>query len=126
MLYPDPEAKNELVTYKKAMATIKHAINLGSPLIIELECSYKKKGAKSCDLDASHSFVIYGYAKLCEPSGACQYGLRLRNSRGQKQDALDRELWYSAEDLIAGRGKKGQLLGWLEPRKPKDYTKQQV
>ncbi|WP_425928055.1 hypothetical protein [Pseudomonas sp. NyZ201] len=112
--YPDSEKKPH--TYAGALAVIKKAIDGGSPLILEVECALKKTGAKGCSKDFAHSYVIYGYARLCEASGECRYGLRLRNSWGDKQDALDRVRWYDARPLIEAAPKKGVILGWLVPR----------
>lgn len=115
--YPDGEKLPN--TYKGSMAVIRKAIDGGSPLILEVQCAYKKVGAKGCSIENGHSYVIYGYAKLCDASGACSDGLRLRNSGGEKQDALDRVRWYDAEPLIAAAPKKGVILGWLIPRPKK-------
>ncbi|OLS63023.1 hypothetical protein [Pseudomonas putida] len=106
-------------TVKGTMAVIRKAIDGGSPLILEVQCAIKKVGAKGCRPEDAHSFVVYGYARLCLASGKCSDGLRLRGSAGEKADALDRVRWYDAEPLIDAAPKKGVILGWLIPRPKK-------
>ncbi len=125
-LWPTDKTGAKDKNYNSAMEKIKSVLDKGYPVMIQGICATetvtkkcKGKDKKGVEYNETHSTVVVGYGRMCDPAGKnCYDAVKLQNSWGETWQKSTKGGWVSAEDLFKNTPLNNETLAWLEDKPP--------